>query len=406
MKKHLVFVAMLMLGFGTDLTMAAAPGDARTKKFAIGYEFLKQNKYQEARTAYETGLQEYPANALAHFYLGDACRGLKAWASAEEHYATSLELDTKSSVAGLARQRMLKAKIWRLLSEGKLAINEPNTPPKKIAEAKDTLDIANKLGLDDEQQIFYQQVLVKLQQRHTQSHENPASAPQKNWSMALVPAGEFTMGSATGDADEQPVHKVYVDAFFMDMHLLSVAQYARFLENTHHDAPSEWSLMNRSQNQNRPVANVNWVDAEAYCKWAGKRLPTEAEWEKAARGTDGRTYPWGNEPPTGLHANSGKEVWNNHAVVTPVGFFEEGKSPYGIYDMAGNVWEWVGDWYDKDYYKASPSQNPTGPPMGLYKVIRGGSWGSSRNSLRSSNRETHLTSFQGFGTGFRCAKTP
>ena len=307
MRKILVLIAMLMFGLGTDLTMAAAPAEERTKKFAIGFEFLQQNKYQEARAAYEAGLQQYPANALAHFYLGDACRGLKAWASAEEHYATSLELDAKSSVAGLARQRMLKAKIWRLLGEGKLAINEPNTPPKKLSEAKDTLDIAIKLGLDDEQQAFYQQVLVKLQQRHTQSHEKLVSAKQQNWSMALVPAGEFTMGSATGDADEQPVHKVYVDAFFMDIHQLSVAQYARFLDATHHDVPPEWSLMNKPGHQSRPVANVDWVDAEAYCKWAGKRLPTEAEWEKAARGTDGRIYPWGNAPPTKFLATSGKE---------------------------------------------------------------------------------------------------
>jgi len=404
MKTIIVFIALL--GLGTDLTMAAAPAEERTKKFAIGFEFLQQNKYQEARAAYETGLQQYPANALAHFYLGDACRGLKAWASAEEHYATSLELDAKSPVAGLARQRLLKAKIWRLLDEGKHAINEPNAPPKKIAEAKDTLDIANKLGLDDEQQIFYQQVLVKLQQQLTQSYEKQASAKQQNWSMALVPAGEFTMGSATGNADEQPVHRVYVDAFFIDLHQLSVAQYARYLEDTHHEEPPEWSIMNRPQNRNRPVANVDWADAAAYCTWAGKRLPTEAEWEKAARGTDGRIYPWGNEPPTGLYANSGKEVWSNHATLTPVGTFEAGKSPYGIYDMAGNVWEWVGDWFDQDYYKASPSQNPTGPPRGESKVIRGGSWGSGPESLRSAVRETHVTSFRGLGTGFRCAKTP
>jgi formylglycine-generating enzyme required for sulfatase activity len=193
-----------------------------------------------------------------------------------------------------------------------------------------------------------------------------------------------------------------VDAFFMDKHQLSVAQYARFLEDTRHEVPPEWSLMNRPQNRNRPVANVDWADAAAYCKWAGTRLPTEAEWEKAARGTDGRTYPWGNASPTALHVNSGKEVWSNHAVLTPVGAFEEGKSPYGIYDMAGNVWEWVGDWYDQDYYKTSPSQNPTGPPTGGSKVVRGGSWGSGLKNLRASDRETHLPSFQGFGTGFRC----
>ncbi len=404
MRQVLLLVALL--GLDAYSTMALASADQSAKKFSAGYDFLKQHKYQEARAAYEVGLQQNPANALAHFYLGDACRGLKAWACAETHYETSLELDAKSPVAVLAKQRGHKAKVWRLLGEGKQAINEPTAPPKKIAEAADILDIANKLGLDDEQQAFYQQVQVKLQQRHTQSHENPASAQHQNWSMALVPAGEFTMGSATGDADEQPVRKVYVDAFFMDLHQLSVAQYARFLEDTHHEAPPEWSLMNRPQNQNRPVANVDWTEAAAYCTWAGKRLPTEAEWEKAARGTDGRTYPWGNQPPTGLHANSGKEVWSNHAVLTPVGTFEEGKSPYGIYDMAGQVWEWVGDWYDPDYYKTSPQKNPTGPATGVSKVVRGGSWGSNATALRSAERESHLTSFRGLGTGFRCAKTP
>jgi len=404
MKKILLLVALI--GLDAYSTMAAASADQSAKKFATGYEFLKQHKYQEARTAYEAGLQHNPANAMVHFYLGEACRGLKDWVCAEAHYETSLELHAKSSVADLAKQRGRKAKVWRLLEEGKRAINEPNASPNMVVQAKDTLDIVNKLGLDDEQRALYQQLQEKIQRRHTQSTEKTAAAQHENWSMALVPAGEFTMGSATGDADEQPVHKVYVNAFFMDFHQLSVAQYARFLEDTHHDAPPEWSLMNRPQNQSRPVANVDWAEADAYCKWAGKRLPTEAEWEKAARGTDGRTYPWGNQPPTGLHANSGKEVWSNHAVLTPVGMFEMGKSPYGIYDMAGNVWEWVSDWYDPDYYKTSPPQNPTGPQTGDSKVIRGGSWGSGPEAMRAADREIHLPSFRGLGTGFRCAKTP
>ena len=406
MKTIFVFVFIALLGLGTDLTMAAAPAEERTKKFAIGFEFLQQNKYQEARAAYEAGLQEYPANALAHFYLGDACRGLKAWASAEEHYATSLELDAKSSVAGLARQRLLKAKIWRMLSEGKLVISEPNAPPQKIAQAEDALDLASRLGLDDEQRALYHQLHEKIQQGRHRSREETASAQSHKGSMAVVPAGAFMMGSSMGDADEQPVHEVYVETFFMDKYHVTVGHYASFLDATSQEAPPEWSIMNRAQHQKRPIVNVDWGEAAAYCTWAGKRLPTEAEWEKAARGTDGRTYPWGNAHPTKFFANVSQENWNNHRALTQVGTFEDGKSPYGIYDMAGNVWAWVSDWYDPNYYMTSPSQNPTGPPRGEYKVIRGGSWGSGPESLRSADREIHVPSFRGLGTGFRCAKTP
>ena len=146
-----ILTLVALLGFDAYSAMAAAPDDKRSKKFSVGYEFLQQHKYQESRAAYEAGLQEYPADALGHFYLGEACRGLKAWACAEEHYQTSLELDASSSVASLAKQRGRKAKVWRLLDEGKQTISEPNALPKEVAHAKDTLDIANKLGLDDEQ---------------------------------------------------------------------------------------------------------------------------------------------------------------------------------------------------------------------------------------------------------------
>ena len=404
MRKILALV--VLLGLDVDPTMAEALFDEHAKKFTAGYNFLKQHKYEEARMAFEAGLQEYPANAMAHFYLGEACQGLKAWACAEAHYETSLQLDAKSSVAGLAKQRKRKATVWRLLDEGKQVTNDSNVPPKQVVQAEDTLDIANKLGLDDEQRAVYQQLHEKIQQRHKVNHRTPSLPQHLDQSMVLVPGGEFMMGSWTGDADERPVRRVYLEDFFMDKDQLTVGQYAKFLEATSHIAPPEWHIMSRAMHQKRPVVNVDWADAAAYCTWAGKRLPTEAEWEKAARGTDGRTYPWGDEPPTRLHGNMQKEVWNNHMGLTPVGMFADGKSPYGINDMAGNVWQWVSDWYDQDYYKSSPLQNPTGPPKGEYKVVRGGSWGSGPEGLRSADRETHVPSFQGFGTGFRCAKTP
>jgi formylglycine-generating enzyme required for sulfatase activity len=225
--------------------------------------------------------------------------------------------------------------------------------------------------------------------------------------MVLVPAGEFSMGSPEGDPDEKPAHKVQISAFFMDKYEVTVKQYAAFLQESGGDRPAEWKTMNKTANQNRPVMGVDWAEAARYCKWAGKRLPTEAEWEKAARGTDGRLYPWGNDPPTPLHANYGKKEWNNHEALVPVGTLEAGKSPYGIYDMAGNVWEWVSDWYDNDYYKNSPSDSPAGPPTGGFKVIRGGSWNTSARNLRAADRYFDPPSFRSqYVPGFRCAKNP
>ncbi|HWF60048.1 MAG TPA: SUMF1/EgtB/PvdO family nonheme iron enzyme [Nitrospira sp.] len=212
-------------------------------------------------------------------------------------------------------------------------------------------------------------------------------------------------GSNLGD-DEKPVRRIYLNAFYMDKFEVTVGQYARYLEVTDMEEPPDWNVMNQPQHQRRPVVNVDWEDAVKYCKWAGKRLPTEAEWEKAARGTDGRIYPWGNEAPTRLHANYGRNEWNNHQALTPVGSFEEGKSPYGIYDMAGNAWEWVFDWYDHDYYKKGPKKNPIGPAKGDGKVVRGGSWLYVPEFLRSAHRFDAQPTNRLFGYGFHCAKTP
>lgn len=221
--------------------------------------------------------------------------------------------------------------------------------------------------------------------------------------MGRVDAGEFLMGNDK-IGDEKPMHKVSLDAFYMDKYETTTARYAKFLEATGRKQPMFWNQGKQAGQRDYPVVGVDWDDADAYCRWAGKRLPTEAEWEKAARGADGRLFPWGNEEPTPRHANFGRGEWAGYSTLTPVGSLEKGKSPYGIYDMAGNVWEWVADWYDPRYYASSPSSNPQGASSGDNKVLRGGSWNNPPLILRSTARNWSAPSDRPAYVGFRCAQ--
>lgn len=226
--------------------------------------------------------------------------------------------------------------------------------------------------------------------------------------MVLIPAGEFQMGASNSNNDEFPVHNVYLDAYYMDKHEVTNAQYKKFMDAVGHQAPKCWNDPNFNA-PNQPVVGVSWYDAKAYADWAGKRLPTEAEWEKAARGgLIGKKYPWGD---TLTHDNAnddgigGKDIWE---YTSPVGSFAP--NGYGLYDMAGNVCEWCSDWYSVNYYINLPKQNPMGPNSGKSKVFRGGSWFAfivegygDLNSLRVAYRYISLDPMEdNASVGFRC----
>ena len=216
--------------------------------------------------------------------------------------------------------------------------------------------------------------------------------------MVHVPAGPFDMGSDGGDSDERPVHTVELDGYYIDKYEVANELYQVFLQATSGEQP-RYASDNRVNGAQQPVLGVSWFDAKGYCGWAGLRLPTDAEWEKTARATDGRTYPWGE----GIDADK-TNYGNTVGRTTPVGSYPAGVSPYGAHDLAGNVWEWVADWYDSRYYGSSPTSNPTGPSSGSSRVIRGGSWSNTSEGLRASNRLWLGPMFRFLDIGFRCAQ--
>ncbi|MSQ47660.1 MAG: hypothetical protein EXR78_04595 [Deltaproteobacteria bacterium] len=283
-------------------------------------------------------------------------------------------------------------------------------------------------------------LLIAVQRNVSLAADAPAD-------MVLIPAGSFLMGATPEEQQavlafgwqgpmrdrmqflaehSGPQHTVHLDAFYIDTQEVTNQVYRAFVSATGHQAPTFWNSPRHLADPAQPVVGVSWSDAQAFCAWQGKRLPTEAEWEKAARGTDGRRYPWGQEwDATRLHtadAVAGKplenfEVWTtwqramnagmDTARPATVSSYPRGASPYGVFDMAGNVWEWVADWYEPEYYATSPPRNPTGPATGEAKVLRGGGWDVPKTIPVTWLREHFLPpEFAGSPvTGFRCAAT-
>ncbi len=239
--------------------------------------------------------------------------------------------------------------------------------------------------------------------------------------MVFVPAGEFLMGPAKGPegADDHPERRVYLDSFWIDKAPVTNAEYRRFTNATGYPLPKYADDPEYNQ-PDHPVVGVSWEDAIAYARWSNKRLPTDAEWEKAARGMDGRTYPWGNawdvsSNPRANFADRNASVYpwadrnadDRCARTSAVGSFPQGASPYGCLDMAGNVWEWCADWYDTPHHASASAstRNPEGPPTGTLRVLRGGAWNGTREHLQTTYRVCHEPSYRAPNFGFRCVSS-
>lgn len=223
--------------------------------------------------------------------------------------------------------------------------------------------------------------------------------------MVLIADGPFTMGSNDGDPDEMPEHQVFVRNYYVDKKEVTQAEYERYVKMTKRGkafVPVFEDDISKIQGADLPAVGMSWTDAEAYCKWAGKRLPTEAEWEKAARGETKRKYAWGDQFETGRANLDGNE--DGFQYLAPPGAFESGRSPYGLYDMTGNVAEWVADSYDENYYRKTPYQNPPGPEGGDHKLIRGGSWRETPQNARLTKRFQARIWRTDATIGIRCAK--
>lgn len=224
--------------------------------------------------------------------------------------------------------------------------------------------------------------------------------------MILIPEGVFTRGSDAGGFDEKPQQEIYLDAFYVDKYEVSVEFYNKFRRAANYVEPSvpffqgDQSILEIPKH---PVVGVSWLDAVNYCKWAGKRLLTEAEWEKAARGTHGLIYPWGNKVLAKRANLAGRA--DGFEFMAPVGSFPMGRSVYGVHDMAGNVSEWVADWYGQFYYKTASIMKPTGAEKSRNRVFRGGSWDSRTVDIRPSKRFAATPGRKDAVVGFRCGRS-
>ncbi len=341
--------------------------------------------------------------------------------------ASELNPRLPPAVDEVISQAMAKSKEARFRSAGEMlqaletTINTPIRPEKEAAaeeNKKRTLPVRGSiaiLGVVSLGLLVWAGFNFMVGNGAGRETELPAANVPED--MILIPADSFLMGCGQGEPscneNERPLHGVILDEYLIDKYEVTNAAYAACVAAGSCNAPSStesWtrnSYYNIEEYGNFPVIWVSWNDATDYCRWAGKRLPTEAEWEKAARGSsDTRPFPWGNDPPTCELSNFKRDGSDCFGDTSEVGSYPDGASPYGVMDMSGNVWEWVADLYDGEYYQNSPERNPGGPSTGEFRTTRGGGWDSTPLDIRVSNRNNVDPTATGDAIGFRCAAEP
>ncbi len=284
-----------------------------------------------------------------------------------------------------------------------------NKPSKKLMEQIDhqetrRREMEMRLGKiqEDVVQIKGRQEDVDLQMEELEQARVELLPEANKRRMIHIPGGPFTMGGREEDSpdNERPAHQVHISSFYMDTYPVTNQDYREFVNCTGQTTPIHWQRGTYPTGLARhPVVNVSYHDAKAYADWMGARLPTEAEWEKAARGTDERLYPWGNRFVDGERCNSNNMI----GTTLPVDEFPLGRSPFGIWDMSGNTYEWCGDYYEGNYYPFSPATNPKGPEGGQERVIRGGFFAETRPNVRTTHRNSAPETHTRENVGFRLA---
>jgi formylglycine-generating enzyme required for sulfatase activity/regulator of sirC expression with transglutaminase-like and TPR domain len=389
----------------------------------LGWTYYRKGQFQDSIKWTLQGLQSKDTDQqyrkLGEMNLAFYYALSKEYDHAEKWYKTALTPNDLRALSSMVNDLKDASKIFPNRHDLKYFIGSIYFISGDSARAEVALNKYLALSPNGKLANKAQDILTRIQLGSPQMPLKSINTNLPNDGMVEIPAGFFIMGSNDHGEDEKPEHKVFLDSYYIDKYEVSAKQYAEFLNQTQDTkgiginnkfstvVATKGKYHTREGFENYPVNLVNWHGAKAYCKWKGKRLPLEAEWEKAARGAEGQVFPWGNQPPSHQVAIYNR-TWSDktrHKVMAPVNSIPEGKSPYGLHHMSGNVKEWVDDWFDREYYMENHEINPKGQIGGEFKVLRGGSWRDLSIFLYSSFRNNSTPSTFMDDYGFRCAKS-